>query len=167
MRKILVRLTPVKRGQSRLLRIRRLAAQRTSPAAIYPIPKLIVQAGEVGRNLGRRAQERLWDAWHGSPTTRFLRTRDEAPNPVQRDTWRRAIEVTTGVTLLTISEETTNPALADNTIQVAVDQIRFLGQDTRFPLVKEENIQYGYERNLYGCAAGLAARFRWFALPLW
>jgi hypothetical protein len=29
----------------------------------------------------------------------------------------------------------------------------FLGQDARFPLIKAENIQYGFERNLYG--------FRW------
>jgi hypothetical protein len=87
------------------------------------------------------------------PTTRFLRTRDETTNPIQRDVWRRAIEAATGVTLLSPSEEAANPATADNTIGAAVDQMRLLGQDPRFPLVTAENIQYGFERNLYG--------FRW------
>src|SRR6266567_6802462 len=104
-------------------------------------------------HLGRRAQAGLWDMWGGPPTTRFLRTREATTNPVQRDAWRRAIETVTGVTLLSASAEAANPAMADNTILVAVDQIRRLGQDTRYPLVTAENIQYGYERNLYG--------FRW------
>jgi hypothetical protein len=104
-------------------------------------------------HLGRRAQVGLWSRWGGPPTARFLRLREAAPNPVQRGAWRRAIEAVTGVTLLSASAEADDPILADNTISVAVDQARRLGQDTRHPLVTTENIQYGFERNLYG--------FRW------
>ncbi len=104
-------------------------------------------------HLGRRVQEGLWHIWGGPPTTRFLRMREAASNPVQRDAWRKAIETFTGVTLPSASAEAANPALADNTILVAVDQTRRLGQDTQYPLVTAENMQYGYERNLYG--------FRW------
>jgi hypothetical protein len=104
-------------------------------------------------HLGRRAQVHLWDSWDGPPTIRFLRTRYEAANPVQREVWRRAIEMTTGVALLTPDAEAADPTLADNTIRTAVDQMRRLGQDPAFPLVAAENTQYGFERNLYG--------FRW------
>jgi hypothetical protein len=104
-------------------------------------------------HLGRKAQERLWIIWNGPPTTRFLRTREKATNPVQKDVWRRAIEATTGVRLLSPNEEAADPETADNAIRTAVDQVRLLGQDPRFPLVAAENTQYGYERNLFG--------FRW------
>jgi hypothetical protein len=104
-------------------------------------------------HMGRQAQAGLWDSWGGPPTTRFLRMHEVTTNPAQRDVWRRAIETVTGVTLPSARAEATNPAMADNIILVAVDQIRRLGQDTRYPLVIAENAQYGFERNLYG--------FRW------
>jgi hypothetical protein len=104
-------------------------------------------------NFGRRAQTQLWNAWDGAPTTRLLRTRDTTVSAVQRDVWRRAVEAITDVALLPAADEINDPMLADDTIKTAVDQIRPLGQDARFPLVKAENVQYGFERNLYG--------FRW------
>ncbi len=104
-------------------------------------------------NFGRRAQTRLWSTWGGAPTTRLLRNRDTTVSAVQKDVWRKPIEVVTGVALLSATAEAKDPTLADDTIRAAVDQMRLLGQDARFPLVKTENIQYGYERNLYG--------FRW------
>lgn len=104
-------------------------------------------------NFGRKVQAQLWQAWQGPPTTRFLRMRDAAANPIQRDTWRNAIEQATRIKLLTAGQEGNDPIGADNTIEAAVNQIRSLGQDTRFPLVAAENTQYGFERNLYG--------FRW------
>jgi hypothetical protein len=102
---------------------------------------------------GRQAQVALWESWQGPPTTRFLRTRDSTTSPVQRDIWRNSIEKVTGVVLLSARQEKNNPIAADGAIVAAVDQIRWLGQDDRYPLVGTENIQYGFERNLYG--------FRW------
>lgn len=104
-------------------------------------------------HFGRMAQQQLWDSWGGRPTTHLLRTRETAPNATQRDVWRQAIAETTGVALLTPRRENSNPQAADDAIEAAVDQIRFLGQDQRFPLVASENAQYGFERNMYG--------FRW------
>jgi hypothetical protein len=104
-------------------------------------------------NFGRRVQTQLWNTWGGAPTTRLLRTRDTTVSAVQRDVWRRAIEAITGVVLLSAADEINDTTLADDTIRTAVDQTRLLGQDARFLLVKTENIQYGFERNLYG--------FRW------
>ena len=104
-------------------------------------------------NLGRHAQQSLWESWGGAPTTRMLRTRDPAVNTVQREIWRQAVEAYTGVSLLSAENETRDPNRADEAIMAAVGQIKLLGQDSRFPLVKTENTHYGYERNIYG--------FRW------
>ncbi|MGP4002288.1 hypothetical protein ACTWQE_20320 [Streptomyces sp. 8N706] len=42
---------------------------------------------------------------------------------------------------------------ADQEIEAATDQVRYLGQDSRFPMVANENAAYGLERNMWG--------FRW------
>lgn len=102
---------------------------------------------------GRAAQDRLWREWQGRPTTQLLRTRGGPTNPVQRDIWRTAISSLTAVPLLSPRREAANPAAADAAIEAAVDQVRYLGQDARFPMIASENAQYGFERNMYG--------FRW------
>jgi hypothetical protein len=102
---------------------------------------------------GRAAQEHLWREWSGRPTTQLLRTQGAPSSRVQRDIWRTAISDLTGVALLSPRREAANPEAADAAIEAAVDQVRYLGQDARFPMVASENAQYGLERNMYG--------FRW------
>ncbi|MZF84256.1 hypothetical protein [Streptomyces sp. SID5643] len=104
-------------------------------------------------NAGRRAQDRMYERWGGRPTTQLLRTRDESSNPRQRDIWRQAIEEVTGVQLLSKRREAANSVAADHAIEAATDQVRYLGQDPRFPMVANENAAYGFERNMWG--------FRW------
>lgn len=99
---------------------------------------------------GRRAEKDLWSEWGGPPTTRFLRTREPAQNSVQRDAWRAAIQKVTGVALLSSGDEASDPAIADQTIEVAVGQMRLLTTDKRYPLVKVHNAQYGFQRNVFG-----------------
>jgi hypothetical protein len=126
-------------------------------------PAIAVASGVVGgaggayllailvRHLGRNLEPDLWASWGGRPTTRFLRLREDGSNPVERDVWREALQCITGMTLLTASEEKGDPARADQTIEATVNQILYLGQgDKRNPLVHAENIQYGFERNLWG-----------------
>jgi hypothetical protein len=102
------------------------------------------------RHLGRRVEQALWESWGGRPTTQLLRTRDTSDNPVQRDIWRKAVEVCTAVTLLDAAEEASDPVRADQTIEAAVNQLTRLGRDPRYPLVRSEVIEYGYYRNVYG-----------------
>lgn len=107
----------------------------------------------IVRELGLRTQARMWSSWGGPPTTRYLRTRERHPNSIQHAAWREAIQVVAGVSLLSPGAEARRPTQADETIALAVGQARLLGQDPRYPLVKAENAQYGFERNLFG--------FRW------
>jgi hypothetical protein len=102
------------------------------------------------RSLGRRVEPSLWVSWGGPPTTALLRTRTPADNVVLRDRWRAAVESFTGVALLSASDEAADPSRADETIEAAVRQLLHLGNNPEYPLVKAENIQYGFERNFYG-----------------
>jgi hypothetical protein len=69
---------------------------------------------------------------------------------VQRDEWRAALEKATAMKLLSARAETGNPTKADQTIETAISQVRWLGQDAQHPLVAAENTQYGFERNVFG-----------------
>lgn len=101
-------------------------------------------------DLGRKAELVLFEKWCGSPTTKALRLREETDNPVQRDGWRSAVTDLTGTALMTGVEETKDPAAADHRITAASAQLLYLGQESGEPAVRNENVAYGYQRNLYG-----------------
>ena len=104
----------------------------------------------VVRRMGLGSQEELWARWGGPPTTRFLRTRDAAPNVVQRDAWREAVSAATNIPLLSARAEKANPEKADDTITTAVANLRTMTKTDAFPMIAAENRNYGFERNLYG-----------------
>lgn len=101
-------------------------------------------------DLGRAAQDRLFESWGVSPTTKALRLRDPSNNPIQRDRWRAAVTSVTGIDLLSADQEEADPEGADHRIIAAYDQLRFLGQKGGQPAVVAENAAYGYQRNMYG-----------------
>lgn len=102
------------------------------------------------RHRGRRVERELWASWGGPPTTTMLRLRTPTQNATLRDSWRQGTETLTGITLLPLEEEDARPDEADQVIETAVRQLLHLGQCPEHPLVAKENIQYGFERNLYG-----------------
>ena len=108
-----------------------------------------VLASWVG-DLGRKTQPVLFDRWGGPPTTRALRLREDTDNPVQRDGWRAATQKLTGVTLFTATEEAADPAGADQRIAAASSQLLRLGQQGGVAAVRNEEVAFGYQRNMYG-----------------
>jgi hypothetical protein len=128
---------------------------RGAPVISVVISLLSVISGpiliaSVVRRMGLRSQDDLWARWGGPPTTRFLRTRDAAPNAVQRDVWRDAVTTATKIPLLSARAEKANPEKADDTIATAVAKLRTLTKTDAFPMIAAENRNYGFERNLYG-----------------
>jgi hypothetical protein len=107
----------------------------------------LVACGLV-RNLGLRLQPRLWEEWGGPPTTRLLRWSTGDPNVRRRH--ERLTQVS-GESLPTQAEEEADPAEADRRYEAAVGDLRDLTRDRdRFPLVAEENTEYGFRRNCLG-----------------
>lgn len=107
----------------------------------------LVACGIV-RDLGLRLQPGLWEQWGGPPTTALLRWRSDNPEVRRR---HERIAAITGHTLPTRAEEEADPADADRRYEAALADIRDLTRDqARFPLVAEENADYGFRRNCLG-----------------
>lgn len=105
---------------------------------------------QIGRDQGKKLQPEMWQLWGGSPTTVLLRHTNN-PNPTLLARRHKKISDITGVVLPSAAEETTNPSAADEAYDTAVTALRNLTRDRkRFPLVYQENVNYGFRRNLVG-----------------
>ncbi|MEU3198813.1 hypothetical protein [Streptomyces sp. NPDC006996] len=103
------------------------------------------------RSFGKAVEKQLWESWGGPPTTVWLRLDPPSDDEAQRDTWRKAVEAVSGVTLLSLRAERRDKAKADKAIQRAIKRVRDKTRDKEtFALLFKENRDYGYERNLYG-----------------
>lgn len=102
------------------------------------------------RGRGQLIERRLASQWSGLPTTHMLRYRESANLPSFHRRRARLTSVA-DIRLPSPAEEQANPAAADDQYITAtkalIAQVRH-HQDW-FPLVQEENIQYGFRRNLY------------------
>lgn len=109
----------------------------------------LVACGLV-RDRGRHVQVGLWQSWGGSPTTQRLRfVGNDEPRAVAR--LRSRVEAVTGSPLPTQDEEREDPIDADRRYEEAVSALRERTRDReRFPLVFEENMDYGFRRNTLG-----------------
>ena len=106
-------------------------------------------ADQLGREKGSKKQKDLWKSWDGPPTTRLLRHRKgDITLALGR---REQIEEWNGNQLPTKEEEEASPEQADTRYeQVTKSLIEATRDTTKFPLVLEENINYGFRRNLWG-----------------
>jgi len=106
---------------------------------------------QVARDRGKTKEAALFQMWNGKPTTRILRHRD-APNDVLLRRRHSALQLlVTGIRIPSPVEEQNDPGHADQTYDACT---AFLIERTRskerFPLVFEENCNYGFRRNLWG-----------------
>lgn len=131
-----------------------LSLPRTPLVAIAPVAGYIGTTfllANIVRDIGKRLEQGLIVEWDGLPTTRALRHR-EARNTVLLERRRRALEQLLGGQLPTKRQESANPVEADESYIAATRLLITHVRDRRedFPLVYEENIAYGYARNLLG-----------------
>ncbi len=106
---------------------------------------------QFGRDLGRKKEVILFQMWGGKPTTRILRHR-EATNTTTLMRWHRKLqELIPDVRMPTPEEEAADPGRADEVYDACGAFLRERTRDhTRFPVVFEENCNYGFRRNLWG-----------------
>lgn len=102
------------------------------------------------RDRGRHLQEALWQRWGGSPTVARLRWRDATDRHTVERLHQRMSDAL-GRPLPTEDDEARDPNDADRRYDEAVAALRHrtIGRD-RFPLVFEENCEYGFRRNSLG-----------------
>lgn len=116
---------------------------------------------QIARDRGKRKEPGLYDSWGGKPTTRLLRHRDALKKTVLQRRHQKLQVLVSDVRIPSVEEERADPDKADDIYDACT---AFLLEKTRnseqFPLVFEENCNYGFRRNLWGMKPlGIATSF--------
>ncbi len=105
---------------------------------------------QLGRDPGRGKQASLWKRWGGAPTTALLRHGGSENPEVLKRRHRRLEELVGGLKMPTPEEEAADPEDSDRLYGSAVAYLLEATRDReRFRLVHEENVNYGFRRNLW------------------
>ncbi len=107
---------------------------------------------QLARDLGKRKEERLFSSWGGMPSIAVLRHRD---NRIDRQTklryHRLLARLVKGSDAPTPASEALASERADQTYAVWSNYLRVHSRGAKSAeLVHDENVSYGYRRNVYG-----------------
>lgn len=105
----------------------------------------------LARDLGQRKQQSLFARWGGAPSTRFLRHRDISLNAATRERYHSKLASSVpGIEMPSNRSERAKPEAADAVYASCADWLREKTRDHgRFQLLFEENVSYGFRRNLW------------------
>jgi hypothetical protein len=114
---------------------------------------LIRFGGQISRDMGRAAEERLMVGWGAHRTGRMLRWRDSAFQ-AQKATMLANLSALTGIPAPSQVDEERNPEAVDRIYAGYADRLRAHAlthkAEPRFAMVNEERAEYGQARNFYG-----------------
>lgn len=107
---------------------------------------------QIGRDLGKSKESKLYQKWGGKPTTRLLRCGDTHIDQLTKARYKaRLRELIPRIAFPSIEEEGDAPTTAD---EIYASCTKFLLEKTRdrerFGLLYNENVSYGFRRNLWG-----------------
>lgn len=106
---------------------------------------------DIARRQGRRIENRIFAGLGGKPSMTMLRHRDVHVDGVKKERAHIFLAGAVGCTMPTAQDEQDRPHEADHTYDLCGEWLRENTRDAKkFKLLKEENIGYGYRRNLLG-----------------
>jgi len=115
---------------------------------------------QTGRDGGRNKEPRLFEQWCGKPSTVYLRHRDSAINTPTKARYHKILgRLLPDLEMPSKDQEIKDPGRADEIFASCADYLREItrADHIRFPLVFQENCNYGFRRNLWGMRpAGVA-----------
>jgi hypothetical protein len=121
---------------------------------------LFLLLAQVGRDRGKVLEDGLFAGWGGKPTTALLRHRNSPYDEATLARLHSWLASVTGVAAPSKRKETCSPADADEVYEAYTRHLRDATRDKQqYPLVFEENVNYGFRRNALGLrplAIGLA-----------
>ena len=123
---------------------------------------LLTLAAQLGRDRGKRIEHKLFTSWGGKPTTSMLRHCDGRIDPLTKSRLHQKLSQAVNNIFPTPEEAAADPIQADTVYDSAVFWLRKHTEDKeRFGRLHEENISYGFRRNLlglkpFGIAIGIA-----------
>jgi len=107
---------------------------------------------QLVRSAGRRKQAGLWASWGGAPTTQILRFRGASNRVAVQRRHTQLRRIFPDLVIPDEASETVDPDSADQHYETAVQALIERTRDPqRFDRVFDENCQYGFRRNLWGC----------------
>lgn len=111
---------------------------------------ILVFLTQVGRDRGKRMEPELFEAAGGKPSIALLRHRDGRVSGLQRQRYHDYLARAVGVPAPTAAEEAADPAKADEWYELTAGWLMARTRDTtKFGLLFQENVNYGFRRNLY------------------
>lgn len=107
--------------------------------------------GSTISSLGKEKEKQLYKKWGGKPTNMLLRFSDETINSHTKKRYHKFFkENIEGINFLPWGKEKADLVEADKNFESAIDFLRNQRRDkSKYPLVFEENINYGFSRNLF------------------
>ncbi|MEW8418836.1 MAG: hypothetical protein AB2669_00560 [Candidatus Thiodiazotropha endolucinida] len=106
---------------------------------------------QLGRERGKNIEPTLFKEWGGKPSVTLIRHRDERLNSVTKARYHQfLVNNVPHFILPSVEEEDEDELSADTMYQTATDWLLSKTRDTnKFRLIFEENMNYGFRRNLY------------------
>ncbi len=108
---------------------------------------------QVGRDFGKKSELKLFETWGGMPSTRMLRHSGSYLSVLTLNRYhKKLINIVPNVSNMpTKDQERQDPKAADTIYASCADWLRVNTRShERFPLVYEENKNYGFRRNVFG-----------------
>lgn len=121
------------------------------------VVSLFVYAGgsvlmsQIGREWGKRKEPGLYQEWDGQPSIQRLRHRDATNKQILARYHAKLQELLPDLKIPTAQEEQADPRNADEVYDACCAFLRTETRDKKvFNLIFEENVNYGFRRNLWG-----------------
>ena len=118
---------------------------------------LIALMSEIVRHCGIRAEKGLLNEWGGMPSTKILRWSDQQLSKEYKHKIHQLVKKKLGTSLSSEQEEEIDPKDSDKKITEAFLTLRNRLRDAKKGSVFQDNINYGFSRNLFG------SRWIWFS----
>lgn len=122
-------------------------------AATAAVAALAYILSHATRCAGRRLEDKLWACWGGPPSTIMLRHSDTHIDPVTKARYHQGLVKLGALAAMPDPEtERANPIAADNSYSAAITWLQGRTRHRKeYPLVFEQNVNYGFMRNLLAC----------------
>lgn len=106
---------------------------------------------QIGRDRGKRLEPKLFQSWGGKPSTTMLRHRDTRLASLEKERYRAFLaRAVPGLKLASPDDEQLFPTQADEGYEAAISWLLAQTREHgRFGLLFQENIDYGFRRNIW------------------
>jgi hypothetical protein len=112
---------------------------------------VLLLVAQLTRYLGKRQERALFDSWGGPPSSARLRFRGAKNRALVERYHSKLSQIMPDIRLPSDKEEREDPGRADEVYETCINHLRERTRDkAAFPLLFEENCNYGFWRNLWG-----------------